>query len=253
MLSQFKLPEALAWLEEQTGRQWTDSELFQVCVNRGVPLHAAPPLDARCIVVEMNPDDPAGVRVAMRLGWRKAILHPWQVGQLWQAGETEPAPVNGEFNEPGPGRWSVFDPPVRVTRDHLAIRRDTLARIVEAWRRYEAAPAGMPPANTSERATDLPPLYTGDMAFCFDGLRYTEAQWKKPLGNMPKWLMSCLVEPGRQGGNQRKWNPVLIGAALVASGHVPARRVRARFQTHPTLRPWLEAWKTYEADYIDSD
>jgi hypothetical protein len=96
------------------------------------------------------------------------------------------------------------------------------------------------------------PLATGDVAFCFDGLRYTEAQWKKPLGNKPKWLAACVAIPGRRGISETRWNPVLIGAALVHAGHVSARSVRARFQSRPMLTPWLDAWKTYEADHIES-
>lgn len=139
MLLQFKLPEALAWLSEETGRQWTDSELFQVCVNRGVPLHAAPPLEAQCVVLEMNPDNLSDVRVAMRLGWRKAILHPWRIGQLWQIGETEPAPDLPEASDSNQHRWAVFDPPVRVTREHLAIELESLGRVARLWRKAEAA------------------------------------------------------------------------------------------------------------------
>lgn len=133
MLSSFNLTEALAWLAQSTGRKWTDSELFDLCTQRRLPLHAAPPLGAQCVVVELNPDDPAGVRVAMRLGWRKAILHPWHVGQLWQVGETEPAPVFEQMHTEDAGRWAVFDPPVRVRREHLTIRLQTLQDIAEAW------------------------------------------------------------------------------------------------------------------------
>lgn len=97
------------------------------------------------------------------------------------------------------------------------------------------------------------PLTTGDIAFCFDGLRYTEAKWKKPLGNKPKWLVACVAISGQRGVRETRWNPVLIGGALVRAGHVAANSARARFQTKPLLAPWLDAWKTYEADYLDSD
>lgn len=134
MLTSFNLSEALAWLSQQTGRSWTDSELFDLCTRRQIALHAAPPLDAQCIVVEMDPTNPAGVRVTMNLRWRKAILHPWHVGQLWQVGETEPNPVWCPMHPKDKDRWAVFDPPVRVRREHLAISRQTLDRIVHAWR-----------------------------------------------------------------------------------------------------------------------
>jgi hypothetical protein len=92
------------------------------------------------------------------------------------------------------------------------------------------------------------PLTTGDIAFCFDGIRWNEQQWRKPLGNKPKWLQSCVAIPGQRGVSETRWNPVLIAAALVHDGHAQARSIRAKFQTKPLLKDWLEAWKTYEAD-----
>ena len=95
------------------------------------------------------------------------------------------------------------------------------------------------------------PLTTGDIAHCFDGLHWSESAWKKPLGDRPKWLAACVAIPGHRGVTQTHWNPVSIGAALAHQGHATARTVRARFQTTALLMPWLEAWKTYEADYLD--
>ena len=98
------------------------------------------------------------------------------------------------------------------------------------------------------------PLTTGDVAFCFDGLRHwDQAGWKRTLGNKPKWLQACVAIPGRRGISETRWNPVCIGGALVTVGQGTARSVRAKFQSQPLLRPWLEAWRTYEADYLDSD
>ena len=109
-----------------------------------------------------------------------------------------------------------------------------------------------PPVRVAEVGPQ--PLTTGDIAFCFDGLPYTEARWKKPLGDKPKWLAACVAAPGRRGVSETLWNPVFIGGALVSrcARGVSARSVRARFQTQPMLKPWLDAWKTYEADYIES-
>jgi hypothetical protein len=97
-----------------------------------------------------------------------------------------------------------------------------------------------------------PPLTTSDIASAFAGLRWSEAEWKKPLGDKPKWLAACVSVPGSQGSIQTRWNPVCIGGALIFNGHVQARSVRARFQTNHLLRHWLDAWKTYEADNLDT-
>lgn len=107
-----------------------------------------------------------------------------------------------------------------------------------------------PPVDAASHPT---PLTTGDVAFAFNGVRYTEKQWKKPLGNKPNWLKSCVAMPGRRGVSETRWNPVLIGGALVRAGHASSRRVRSLFQTQPLLKPWLERWKTYECEYIDND
>lgn len=108
---------------------------------------------------------------------------------------------------------------------------------------------------SAPKAIDGPmPLTTSDIAFCFDGLGWDEKGWRRPLGDKPKWLDPCLVIPGAQGKSERRWNPVFIAAALLQRGYggVNERSIRARFQTKPQLRPWLEAWKTYEADYLGS-
>ncbi len=104
------------------------------------------------------------------------------------------------------------------------------------------------------QASDPLPVTTGDIAFCFAGLHWeTEAKWKKPLGDKPKWLEACIAIPAVRGVSETRWNPVLIGAALVQDKHAKAKSVRARFQTKPQLMPWLDAWKTYEADYFPTE
>lgn len=97
------------------------------------------------------------------------------------------------------------------------------------------------------------PLRTSQIAIAFDGLRYTAEQWKKPLGDKPKWLKACVAMPGQRGVSETRWNPVRLGSALVQRGHASARSVRARFQRNPLLQPWLEDWKTYEADNIETE
>lgn len=99
----------------------------------------------------------------------------------------------------------------------------------------------------TEKAWPLP-LTTGDIAFCFADLRWDEQKWKKPLGDKPKWLAACIAIPGVRGVSETRWNPVLIGAALERQGHAKQNNIRAKFQTQPQLAPWLDAWKTYEAD-----
>ena len=124
--------------------------------------------------------------------------------------------------------------------------------------RGASAPSGwaLPPSRATvpvqPKGAPLP-LTTGDIAFCFNGIRWDEKQWRKPLGDKPNWLKSCVAIPGQRGVSETRWNPVKIAAELVNNGHTQARIVRARFQKQPLLLPWLDAWKTFEADYLDGD
>ncbi len=137
--------------------------------------------------------------------------------------------------------------------DRRIIRREQAAQILQ--RMFGTTPAPQPQAAAPEQEAPKGPLAltTGDIAFCFDGLRWNEEQWRKPLGYPPKWLQSCIVIPGQRGVREATWNPVSIAGRLVKDGYVKARSARARFQTKPQLAPWLEVWKTYEADYLDND
>ena len=73
------------------------------------------------------------------------------------------------------------------------------------------------------------PLTTGDIAFCFAGLRCkTEKEWKDLIGKGRNWVERCLIQPGTRGrgGAPKLWNPVCIGAALVRDGHAKPNSVR---------------------------
>jgi hypothetical protein len=97
------------------------------------------------------------------------------------------------------------------------------------------------------------PVPTSDMAASFSGLRWDGKGWLKTLGNKPRWLDACLALGAARGEGMRLWNPVLIGAYLVNMGHAKANSVRAKFQSQDALKPWLDEWKTYEADNFPAD
>ncbi len=153
---------------------------------------------------------------------------------------------------------SKLNPANRTMLDWLGVARSRgadfnkgAASFVEVNTRVENTPqAAAPKQETTEGPS---PLTTGDIAFCFDGLRWSEKQWRKPLGNKPKWLQRCIVMPGQQGVREATWNPVFIAGWLVRNGHVRAKSARAKFLTNPRLAPWRDAWDTYEAEYLDSD
>lgn len=160
-------------------------------------------------------------------------------------------------------RWSEIGD--GGTPQGLDLQETRLAEIEDEMRALYArrgdfgdeSPSGAEVAETlapfGTEVSQLVALTTNEIAHSFAGLRWpSEAAWKKPLGDKPKWLANCVVTPGSRGLRETRWNPVLIGAALVGSGHTSSKSVRAKFQTMPLLKPWLEAWKTYEADNFDT-
>ena len=109
-------------------------------------------------------------------------------------------------------------------------------------------------ADVAPMADDSPPpLKTSDIAFCFGGLGWSEDKWKKPLGDKPNWLSGGVAKSAVRGVSETMWDPVHVGAGLLHHKRVSVNSVRARFQSQPLLKPWLESWKTYEAEYIDTD
>ena len=281
MLTISTIPEALVELDKSTGRVWTDSELFDLATSHGIQLHAAPPITAAYTITEFVIGSGMVEKFSSPPGHAAlAVLFPFQIGQLWIGGETQTSQVHRQHcNE---GEYSFFNEPVRVTREQVRIKAETLQKILALWKRAQAgeeprhrgpewmfsvvpestaisatlAPVGAVGASGSVEPTKAGPLplTTGDIAFCFAGLRWkTETKWKKPLGDKPKWLAACIVIPAVRGVSETRWSPVCIGAALVRDEHAKPNSVRAKFQTQPLLKPWLDEWKTYEADNLSAD
>lgn len=129
MLTFSNLSEALVELKSQTGKDWTDSELFDCAVTNGLELHATPPIDARITASEWVLG--RGHVSATRDRWHLAVLNPAQVGQLWMAGETTTdVPLIPDKPDV---LWCQFSEPVRVTRTEVRIQDRTIRRVVELY------------------------------------------------------------------------------------------------------------------------
>jgi len=140
MLTISTIPEALAELAKQTGRAWTDSELLDLAANRGIELHAAPPITAQTTIQKFVIGE--GLVEKFRSGpghARLAVLFPWQVGQLWLSGET--LARHTERHDEIEGEYQWFTEPVRVTREQVRIKAATLEKILTIWRKEQPAPA----------------------------------------------------------------------------------------------------------------
>ena len=127
----------------------------------------------------------------------------------------------------------------RMMRDHEDTAADT---------KSEAATQKTVDTSTNHDKTEPQPVNTRAMADSFAGLHWTGDDWVNKLGSNLVWVKNCLVTGCGQGEGMRQWNPVLIGAYLVNMSHKKTNSVRARFQTEDALIPWLDEWKTYEAN-----
>lgn len=223
-----------------------------------LPHDLRPFLAERCIELRLNPHgggpdywtlENAAAALQAQEGWHDGTRAEFQ-DQLQEAAQRGEIPIRD------PQTCLPIKSPQPRTYWELVTPAD-----VNAWLEKQGAPyrwhvdatEGAPEPQAAPLSNGPLPLTTGDIAFCFDGIHWSEKKWRKPLGDQPKWLKSCVVIPGQRGVSETRWNPVLIAAALVHNGHVQARSVRARFQSKPQLIPWLDAWKTYEADYLDND
>ncbi len=172
MLTISTIPEALAELAEQTGRAWTDSELFDMAANHGIELHAAPPITAQTTIQKFVIGE--GLVEKFRSGpghSRLAVLFPWQVGQLWLSGETMAR--HTEKHDEIEGEYQWFTEPVRVTREQVRIKAATLENILSIWRKEQPAPA-------TDIATPAPVVAASDVP--------------APLPAVPNWKMKVQTE-----------------------------------------------------------
>jgi hypothetical protein len=188
-----------------------------------------------------GPNDPDGVK--------------YELGKIQATNEVHQAAINGQLpvRHPGGGPFQLG----------LGLQRAVvlLPHVVVYLAEYgitaviDSAPAQEAPTpKPVESAKAGPvPVTTRAMADSFAGLHWNADQWIKKLGDKPVWLDACMVLNRGRGEGQRLWNPVLIGSYLVRMGHVKAKSVRAKFQTQPALTPWLDEWKTYEADNHPTD
>jgi len=225
------IEEACNWLQAKTGQTWVLARLLEC--------HLRPHF-----WLDYKPGYPAiyGDRIE---GYQTRMMFQGDLCRL----ESDRGDALVNMFTAHDGTLVKVEPGLRVPLSELKFKRECVERVAEIINKTAQPQAEPPAAVVAESANNGPlPLTTGDIAFCFDGIRWNEQQWRKPLGNKPKWLQSCVAIPGQRGVSETRWNPVLIAAALVHDGHAQARSIRAKFQTKPLLKDWLEAWKTYEAD-----
>lgn len=256
------LDEAAQAVADRTGKPWTARQILGCAERHEITVFAR--IDRAAEFVRVQPTDGRTNKIAADAGslpilGAKAVQALLLTGNANSTGWEEPGTVDF-FGEPVRAWARAFElaqgeEPPRVTMGDCRVTAHGVLELVALYTAEPDEPQEAPQAAAPEQEAPKGPLAltTGDIAFCFDGLRWNEKQWRKPLGYPPKWLQSCIVIPGQRGVREATWNPVSIAGRLVKDGYVKARSARARFQTKPQLAPWLEVWKTYEADYLDND
>ncbi|MDO8264666.1 MAG: hypothetical protein Q7T21_15785 [Gallionella sp.] len=84
----------------------------------------------------------------------------------------------------------------------------------------------------------------------FDGLHFKDRNgWNNALSDVPKWIETCRMVPGRKGDNSMSatWSPVLIAAALLDKG-ISIRKLDAVFLKLPE---WADEWREKSASDRD--
>ncbi len=232
------IEEACNWLQAKTGQTWVLARLLEC--------HLTPHF-----WLDYKPGYPAiyGNKIE---GYQTRMMFQGDLCRL----ESDRGDALVNIFTAHDGTLVKVQPALRVPLSELKFKRESVERVAEIINKA-ARPQAATPAPVADSASNAPvtppPVATGDVAHAFDGLRrWNEKAWKDTLGSPPKWLEACIALRGQRGIREHRWNPVLIGAALVHSGHAKANNIRARFQTKPQLSAWLEAWKTYEADNFDT-
>ena len=193
------IEEACNWLQAKTGQTWVLPRLLEC--------HLRPHF-----WLDYKPGYPAiyGDRIE---GYQTRMMFQGDLCRL----ESDRGDALVNMFTAHDGTLVKVQPALRVPLSELKFKRESVERVAEIINKA-AQPQAEPPAPVvADSASNGPlPLTTGDIAFCFDGIRWNEQQWRKPLGNKPKWLQSCVAIPGQRGVSETRWNPVLMAAALGA-------------------------------------
>lgn len=236
--------EACAWLEDQTGHAWQESELFDAAIKWGVTMCAAPPLTARASEQELvTPMDltryPTGFRKLTTVGWKMARLYPCHIFQIWTLGETETIhaacePINDHYKV-----W--FDDPVRVTREQLRIGAASLEKLLTKYNRFRAlcARPGIDGQSVSAPAAQGVPSKTIIDKF---GLDSAWIEKLKRQNRSQDYDRARMAKGGRSPGKSHTWNPAIFGALLVTnyvSGY-STERIGVIIKNH--FEKWLDEW-----------
>jgi hypothetical protein len=124
------IDEALGWLSTATGRAWTQAEFFDLATSQHVDLHAVAPDSSEVALQEFVIDDGLKEKFRLPAGHSLfALLKPFQVGEIWQRGETKTS-FPSDY-EQGDSQWKFFTAPVTVTANMVRVKAEALKNFIE--------------------------------------------------------------------------------------------------------------------------
>lgn len=135
MLSISTVQEALTYLSMETGRYWSESELFDIVSTLNLRLCASLPTGATSAIWHYTED--FGLVEKFRCHEPLlALLYPHDVARVWLSGECLARHV--EDNRIADGELNLLSSPIPITRADIRIRLDILNKILSAWRDAQA-------------------------------------------------------------------------------------------------------------------
>lgn len=152
MLSISTVREALTYLSNETGRAWSESELFDFVTKLNLRLSASLPSKVTSAVMHFT-DDYRFVEKFRCEDPLLALLYTHDVARVWLSGECLARHV--EDNRLAEGEMNLLITPIPVTRDGVRIRLSVIDEILRAWR---DAQAGKNQHRVPAFARPLPPF-----------------------------------------------------------------------------------------------
>lgn len=217
MLSISTITEALSFLTTETGRPWTESELFDAASTLHVELHASVPESMETVVMGLEPGK--GLVEKHRFGRGHsllAILFPVHVARLLIAGETTTVHPH-DYNK-NADTYKFLSEPLRVTRAEVRVRAESLSAILKGWRDIQHGdrnppntPAWMKPKNSSlvDEIQDSPtPQIATETLVPVARLAAQEARILQAIDNAGYPRLKLPVAKGKAGVKAEIWAAV---------------------------------------------
>lgn len=278
------MPEAAQWLSDRTGVTWDSGRVMDFALKemlrsvvdameRDVLLCVLPPSGAEYGFRRFDIDT-ASVKVTRLDPLDIAPLSLTEYESVLQlvAGGSIPMPVH-PIGEPWQGEDELIifakEVPI-VSADAVRIWARDLVRLADRFESQNPAPAthdvtpapvvAVGPLVEPDKAGPVEDgLLTKEIAVIFDGVNgWDVVRWRKNL-SASKWLHPARTALGGAGGASSVWNPLTLAQLMHSKTKGDKAREQvmkafnSRFNRHPALLPWRDAFNEYFATHCTED